>query len=101
MIGADKYILFSNRASTRNELRGDILKNLLLKLKKQEPEMTLYGALDKLIRNPKVMVSGMYTSIFCDLFTQGKSKKFVPNDGEEKYIAKKDIIIESLTELST
>ena len=92
------FILFSNRESTRGEQRGGVLKQGLDELKKENQETSLYDALTKLIRSPKTMALGIYPSIFSDYFTPGKSEIFAQ---DMEYSNKKDIIIESLTELST
>lgn len=59
-------IPFSNRQSSRNELRGAILRDRLNELKRTNSEMHLYDALIALEQDPKQMVQYIYPPFFSE-----------------------------------
>jgi len=81
-------IPFSNRIATKDELRGEILRKALDELKLEKPNISLYDALTRLLRNPKRQVSDFCVPIFA-------KKEF---ESLDEYI--KERFIESLSELS-
>jgi len=88
-----EFIPFSNRVSSKNELRGNILREGLDKLTATDPDISLYDALTKLVRDPTMMVKYFYSPIF------DSDKRFIPPQGE--YSSEKENIIKILSDLSS
>lgn len=103
-IGDTTTIDFSNRSAEHYEMRGQLLRDSLDKLKKISPEITLYEALTELvIKNPETMTMGFYSTRLHNLHLNFQSPFRPPNlptPEAGKYHQKKEVVVNALTTLS-
>lgn len=66
----ENSIEFSNRASTRNEIRGSLLRERLSELAKTDGNLSLYDALEKTFLN--IEQSDLFKGLMTSLYTEGK-----------------------------
>ena len=62
----DESVVFSNRDSSRGEMRGQVLRAALDRLKIENPKMSLYDALSQLVRNYEKMALYLFTPFLFD-----------------------------------